>query len=360
MKVKKLPLCKSPIKVYSNYAYILSVLLNNDNAKNWFYSNFIQVKYIRDTATRQQFIFNYSIGNLTKYFYNIPFLEVRSLNRDFLLKVCNNIIEFLCKAIEEGYYIMTIVDEYYLPPRKAYRTRHYKHLIMINGYDLEKGCFYSMGYNGGNYEEAVLMFDDVFSAITSEEGNNVEIRDDFCMLYRLQEKEKIEYAQENYNYFPYKLNLKLIRRSLKEYLDSECSDSHFSAFYEVPHNSEYGISYYEAMIEYIENYIEGKYKWDVYAVAFHGMMEHKTVMIQRLRYIQEKGYAKITDVIDMYEDVAAKAVKIRNMLLKYNMIKKKDLLIRIKTYLIEMYALEKRAVENLLEILEDTLNEDNE
>lgn len=361
MKEKILPLCESPIKVYSNYAYILSVLLSNEEAKNWFYSNFIQVKYIRDTDNRQQFIFNYSIGNLTKYFYNIPYLEIRSMKREFMLKVCNNIIEFLCQAIEEGYYIMTIVDEYYLPPRMAYKNRHYKHLIMLYGYNSKRECFYSMGYNGGNYEESILNFEEMFTAITSDEGNNVEIRDDFCMLYRLQEKDKIKYRQENYNYFPYKLNLKLIRRSLKEYLDSKCSDEHFSAFYEIPHNSEYGILYYEAMIEYIENYIEGKYQGDVYAVAFHGMMEHKTVMVQRLRYLQEEGYVSgIVDVIDMYENLTAKAVIIRNLLLKYNIIKKKDLLIRVKAYLREMYILEKHAVKILLNVLDETLGEDKE
>lgn len=34
MKEKKLPLCESPIKVYSNYVYVLSVLLNNRDALN--------------------------------------------------------------------------------------------------------------------------------------------------------------------------------------------------------------------------------------------------------------------------------------------------------------------------------------
>lgn len=224
MKKKKLPLCESPIKVYSNYAYVLSVLLNNSEAKNWFYSNFIQVKYTRDTEKEHSFIFNYSLGNLTKYFYNIPYLEVRSLKRDFLLETYKDIIGFLRKAIEKGYYIMTVVDEYYLPPRSVYNIEHKLHLIMLNGFDLEKECFYSMGYNGDYYEEANLAFTDVFKAISSTEGNNKNVRDDFCMLYRLQEKRYIKYLQENFNYFPYKLNLKLIKRSLREYLDSKCSD----------------------------------------------------------------------------------------------------------------------------------------
>lgn len=43
----KLPVCNPPIRVYVSHAYILSVLLNKEEAKNWFYSNYIQVKYSR-------------------------------------------------------------------------------------------------------------------------------------------------------------------------------------------------------------------------------------------------------------------------------------------------------------------------
>ncbi len=247
MKEKKLPLCESPIKVYSNYAYVLSVLFNNSEAKNWFYSNFIQVKYIRDTEKEHLFIFNYSLGNLTKYFYNIPYLEVRSVKRSFLLEICIDIIEFLWKAIEDGYYIMTIVDEYYLPPRSVYLVEHKLHLIMLNGFNLEKECFYSMGYNGSNYEETALKFEDVFKAISSEEGNNINIRDDFCMLYRLQDKDKIEYLQENFNYFEIvqkRLQLHIcdciyIGNHISDYLMSKQAGVKFYAF-----NSDDSLTYY--------------------------------------------------------------------------------------------------------------------
>lgn len=354
MEEKKLPLCESPIKVYSNYAYILSVLLNNSDAENWFYSNFIQVKYIRDTESAPLFVFNYSLGNLTKYFYNIPYLEVRSLKRSFLLDVCDDIINFLCKAVEDGYYIMTVVDEFYLPPRRFYNKKHYLHLILINGFNLEKEVFYSAGFNENKYEESILKFEDVLRAISSMKGNNKDVRDDYCMIYKLQEKEKIDYLRENYNYFPYKLNLKLIKRSLQEYLASKCSDEHFDAFYEVSPNSEYGILYYKAMIEYINKFIEKKYKGDVYIVAFHGMLEHKVVMIQRLKFLQDNGYVyEIENVNNMYEDIVTKAEKIRNLLLKYNLTKKISLLTKVNMYLNEMYILERQAVETLLGLIKD-------
>lgn len=354
MKEKKLPLCESPIKVYSNYAYVLSVLLNNRDALNWFYSNFIQVKYIRDTENNQLFVFNYSLGNLTKYFYNIPYLEVRSLNRGFLLEICDDITKVLCKAIEEGYYIMTVVDEFYLPPRPFYKKEHYLHLIMINGFDMENEIFYSAGFNEYKYEETCLKFEDVFKAISSMKGNNKDVRDDYCMMYKLQEKDKIEYLRENYNYFPYKLNLKLIKRSLQEYLASKCSDEHFDTFYEVSPDSEYGISYYEAMIEYIDKFIEKRYEGNIYTVAFHGMLEHKIVMVQRLKFLQDNDYVcKIEGVINMYEEIATKAKIIRSLLIKYNFTKKINLLTKVKEYLSNVYALERQAVEALLELMKD-------
>lgn len=349
MKRKILPLHESPIKVYSNYAYVLSVLLNNEDALNWFYSNFIQVKYIRDTNKNQPFIFNYSLGNLTKYFYNLPFLEVRSLARDFLLKVCDDIVGFLIKSLENNYYIMIIADEYYLPPRTSYNIQHYQHLIMLNGFDMEKKCFYSVGFNNGKYEEAIIDFGDMCKAVSSGQGNNKNVRDDLCMLYKIQDREKLEYPQEGYNYFPYKFNLKLVKRSLQEYLYSEYSDEHFDYFYEVSKNAEYGISYYEAMIEYVQKYIRRIYEGKVYEVAFHGMMEHKKVMVQRLEYMYEQGHvSNIDKEIEIYKALAVRAEMIRNQVLKFNLTGHLSILSSIAGGLNEMYIDEKKVVQMLI------------
>ncbi len=353
MKEKKLPLCNSPIRVYSNFAYVLSVLLNNEEAKGWFYSNFIQVKYIKDTIETQDFVFNYSLGNLTKYFYNIPYLEVRSLKRSFLLSVCSDIIDFLCSAIKAGYYIMTIVDNYYLPPKREYNKNHNKHLIMVNGFNIEEKVFYCMGYNDRLYEEAVLKFDDFYMAVSSEEGNKKRLRDDLCMMYKLQDKDEIKYIQEGFNYFTYKFNKKLVRQSLQEYLYSVCSDEHFAGFYEVPAKSEYGIIYYEAMGQFLLKYVEGIYSGEMNVTSFHGMLEHKILMIQRLKYMQDNQYASGVDrVVETYIDLKYSAEIIRNMILKYNMTKNVELLKRAKRILDEMYVAEKEAVRSLVNLLD--------
>lgn len=351
MEEIKLPLCESPIKVYSNYAYVLSVLLNNEDAKEWFYCNFIQVKYIRDEG-ENRFFFNYSLGNLTKYFYNVPFLEVRSLSRQFCVKAINNIIDFLCNAIREGYYIMAVVDNYFLYTPIECRENHYMHILLLYGFNTDKRCFYSMGYNNHLYEQKEIRFVDFVKAITSVKGDNKDIRDDYVMLYKLQDKSKIKYLQEGYNYFSYKFNCSLFRRSLKEYLDSVCSDEHFNTFYEPAPKSEYGISYYEALMEYVQKHIDGIYKGHIYDVAFHGMLEHKVVMVQRLKYIKDKKYIlNIEDAIKEYEDLAEKAVIVRNMVLKYNITNNIGLLLKINKYLYEMEKVEYSVVKNIIERL---------
>lgn len=352
MNEKRLPLKDSPIRVYSNYAYVLSALLNIEDAKNWVYSNFIQVKYIRDTKDAPRVVFNYSLGNLTKYFYNLPFLEVRSLSRSFLVKACGDTVDFLINALNDNYYIMIIADEYYLPPRKSYKLQHYQHLVMLNGFNIEKQCFYSAGYNDGKYEESKIGFGDIGNAVKSNEGNNKDIRDDFCMLYRLQDSKQLEFPQTGYNYFAYKFNPGLVKRSLKEYLNSECSDEHFDYFYEVPENAEYGISYYEAMMECLQKYTAGIYEGKIYEVAFHGMMEHKKVMIQRLEYMCEHNYLSgIDKEIAAYRELAIKAEITRNLVLKYNISRNINILSTVVTELKEMYMAEKKVVQLLIEAL---------
>lgn len=353
MKEIKLPLCESPIRVYSNYAYILSVLLNQEEAKDWFYSNFIQVKYREEIE--KSFLFNYSLGNLSKYFYNVPFLEVRSIKRTFLLKVCPNIIAFLCSALAEGYYIMTIADNYFLPVKSEYNNNHTLHLIMIHGYNLEQGCFYSMGFDGPKYEESTLNFDDFYKAFTSMDGKNVRIRDDMCMLYKLQDKKELLQPRQGINYFSYEFNLNLVKRSLQEYLNSICSDEHFDCFYQQPAKMKYGITYYEAAEKYIQKYQNKEYDGALSQTAFHGMLEHKTVMVDRLKYMQEKGYvSNLNHLVDMYENIARNALKVRNYVLKYNMTYDMDLLEKIKNILNEMYSDEKNTVNKLIEALAST------
>lgn len=193
MEEIKLPLCKSPIKVYSNYAYVLSVLLNKEEAFGWFYSNFIQVKYIRETKDYHRFIFNYSLGNLTKYFYNVPFLQVRALNRDFLLQNCGDVIEFLCSALRDGYYVVTVVDNYYLFSKGEYQKMHNLHLIMLHGFNRQDQCFYSMGFDRDIYKESQISFNSFRQAVTSLEGDNIHVRDDYCMMYKLQDENQLAY-----------------------------------------------------------------------------------------------------------------------------------------------------------------------
>lgn len=353
MEEIKLPLCKSPIKVYSNYAYVLSVLLNKEEAFGWFYSNFIQIKYIRETKDYHRFIFNYSLGNLTKYFYNVPFLQVRALNRDFLLQNCGDVIDFLCSALRDGYYVVTVVDNYYLFSKGEYQKMHNLHLIMLHGFNRQDQCFYSMGFDRDIYKESQISFNSFRQAVTSLEGDNIHVRDDYCMMYKLQDENQLAYPQENFNYFPYRFNRNLVKRSLQEYLGSVCTDEHFSAFYEVPSNGEYGISYYEAMLEYVQKFLDGTYNGNLYLVSFHGMMEHKQIMVQRLKYMQEKQYIKNADsVTEDYEKLADKAAVIRNLAIKYNISMKKELLEKIGGFLEEMYTAEKYVVEQLIQLLD--------
>lgn len=79
LKFKKLELSNPPIKVFLNHAYILSVLLNDTKSLPWFYSNYIQIYFFKKIDGNLNL--NFYIGNMTKYFYNIPFLEVRTLDK---------------------------------------------------------------------------------------------------------------------------------------------------------------------------------------------------------------------------------------------------------------------------------------
>ena len=103
----------------------------------------------------------------------------------------------------------------------------------------------------------------------------------------------------------------------------------------------------------MQKFLDGTYNGNLYMVSFHGMMEHKQVMVQRLKYMQEKQYIKNADsVTEDYKKLADEAAVIRNLAIKYNISMKKELLEKISRLLEEMYITEKDVVMQLIELLD--------
>lgn len=351
LKFKKLELSNPPIKVFLNHAYILSVLLNDTKSLPWFYSNYIQIYFFKKIDGNLNL--NFYIGNMTKYFYNIPFLEVRTLDKRFFIKEIINYIDFFVDSIEHGYYIMTIVDEFYIKGKREFSKDHFMHLIMLHGYDRSEKSFYASGIFDNNiYGEQKISFNEFNQSFISESGYNKGIRDYSVMLFKHREAENLPYPLNNYNYFDYSFDVKNVKLFLNEYLYSMNSEEKLRMYYNLNENIGFGMEVYDNIISNIKLKIKQDIKSEIDYRGYHGLMEHKEIMVKRIDYMVRNNYLyKSEDLLILFKNIENRTHVLRNIILKYNVSLKDTILIKAIDLVKQISEDEKIAIKKVLDRL---------
>ena len=143
--------------------YMQSIILSNDNTKNWHFENIYSV-YSYNQPGQQGFHYDLCLDNecLYNYFpckkeiYGIPFAEDES-----------KLIKDICDRLKKNYYCFIWVDEYYLNYATRYKKEHFCHPILIYGYDTEEQSFLYAAFDigkGGLYGK-INVFDLAFSIV---------------------------------------------------------------------------------------------------------------------------------------------------------------------------------------------------
>ncbi len=341
----KLLLNYPPVNCYLHHAYPLSVAMSHKDFDSWFLSNYIQMEFSHNHNTLN--FFTYAIcGNSII----CPLLDYNILDLEFLYKTYTNIIDFITKSIELGYYVTTYTDEFYIPQRVAYiRKIHFRHEIMIYGFDLNNEEFNVIGYDDkGNYTETLVSF----SQFEASFLNSIKKTNDMILF-----KPK---DSESYNPF-YEFDIENVKSLLSEYLLSKNSSARFSTIGN-RNNSVYGISIYNELIKYYEAILQDNgelcskkmfdFEDDCDIRHFHILYEHKKAMVLRIEYLIKNNYLDSNnDFKNIFSNLENDAKNGRNSIIKYNISKSKKLISATIDTLQKMYETEKKAIEDLLELL---------
>lgn len=119
-----------------------------------------------------------------------------------------------------------------------------------------------------------------------------------------------------------------------------------------PNNLVYGISVYDELIKYYKDILKNNSEEKADIRHFHLMYEHKKTMVSRLEYLVEKKYIdNNTNSINVFYELENEAFNKRNILIKYNINKNKNMLNITIEALHKMYESEKKVTEDLLEAL---------
>jgi hypothetical protein len=316
-------------KNVNNYIFSainLCIILAYDNLKPWFYENYIQLYYAPNKNGRYE--------NSEKWldFYGAltapqEILEYDRLKKDFFKGI--DIIRFIEDSIDDGYYIYTYYDEYYVKESYNKAGNHFVHDLLIYGYDSDNKVIMAIGYSDNrtftryeiNYRDFEIAFESALE-LTKNGG-----WDDMA-FYGLKMKNRFD---ENYIYsfdiskFLSRLYdyIHSVNTGKKDYpVDDGSKDLHY--LYTLKDNV-YGIDINDHIIEYVKSRIEGKLPLSY--VIFHTLHEHKLCLIERLHYLAEEFHIPgIRELIPEYEKIVSSFNSIKLMVLKYNVKKRETLL----------------------------------
>lgn len=324
---KMLPIRKNPpIKAYLNYAHLLSIILTEDDADEWFFSNFIQLYSHRNSVVSWSIVQllpdNYYLLH-DQYLYNVHHLnsEIVGLDKE-------QIVDLLIKWIDNGYYIIYYLDEYYLPGTQLYQKVHFPHAQLLYGYDKTKEIFNTLNYTETReYTSIDISFKDVENSLITEElYREVDwssfLRHDNPRLIKRTNKTTEEIS-----------TVKDIIEQLKDYLNSYGSYIHAQHNHEIAGLKDlvWGISIYDNFCNYLHKTGDNRS-----FEPFQLLLEHKQVMVMRFEFLEKKYNIKIPQTIcDGLEEVEQLAQKLRNLSVKY-IFKKEE---KLKNRMIELLML---------------------
>jgi hypothetical protein len=305
-----------PIKFAQNIAYSLGIMLTKKKNYPWLYNNFIQVYCDRDIGFD-----SFRMNEL--YFFKSPIFLPEIIDEAIMKKFNIDILDYVRFALDiKKWVFINWIDEYYNPERMLYKKGHFKHDLLIYGYDDETENFTIIGYDkNGQYKRSQLSYSD----------------------FLLGEPSRVHLLKINEDYEKHlKLDIPHIKLLLKQYLNIVESTAVGDELFD---NSIYGQEVFRYMTELINN----KEYYDIRIILL--FYEHKKCMMMRIEYLQSVLAVDFKTIIDSYKEVVHLARLVQAGAVKYNITKDHNINERIQKYVIQALSIEKICLLDFLEKL---------
>ncbi|WP_018753411.1 hypothetical protein [Paenibacillus sanguinis] len=328
-KKKILRVNENPIiNTYNCYASTFSIVELNKVTLPWFHSNFIQICY--DSKSNWFFFENHNVLDTCLW------LENCKLTRDTIQRRYSNVTEFVIESIDSDFYAYFLVNPYCI---SAFNSDEQGiHEILIFGYDLENEWVYiANNFENGKYIKSKCTFQELENSFHHVAFDWVGIR-----LYRKNDPEmKVKFNEE------------YVLRSLKAYLDGTPSLMQPSPPSWWTYDCTYGIEVYNKLASQIIAGIEQE-SFDIDIRAFHLFWEHKKCMVLRIQYmLEEHGKVLLRSLLKQYIELQERTFVLRNVAIKYNIMKNKSIIQTLISGLQEIMEKEKRIIRDFILVLEE-------
>lgn len=304
--------------------------IGNDNFRDWYYSNFIQLHCSKDLTNYYDVKLNYYIPTFLNYKHNLsnPWLEQYSIPGEYVDDI-TEIVEFVRVVLKRNHYLSLHLNEKYVPGKWAYEVKDFEHRSLVYGIDDDKEQIYLMGYNKTQTFEPYKLSFDEFSLAYKNVSEHRELE---VLAYQIPE-------------LPYKMSKDTIIGYLKEYLSGTNSTYHDALTFDKI-NWVFGISIYDTLFEYVERLKDKKI---TYLIS-----EHKMLMKERVCYLYRRNLLKNSNYEELYKmalDIEEMSQALLLLCIKFKMTSKDKYIETIRKHLSEMKAADICFVEKFIEYL---------
>lgn len=302
MKKNLIKIKMSPVTVYPNVAYPLMIILNEPHLKEWYYEHFINIY----AQCWDNTLFRIDFLDSSRYFGDV--LECCSLTIEDAKNV--EIVDYIIDSIDRGFCLNVFaVDEYYLSNSNVYNKEHFIHETLIYGYDQEQKVINVVGYDQNDtFSKFTYKMEEFVEAFNAAINNAPYYLVDALHLLKIRHF----FCDYVFSYDNFVNELEKYVYSIPDY-----KKKYFSLASEDV--TTYGNSVYDEMIECLDKKINNITNNNVLYLCFHFMYEHKAMLLERLKYIQQKYVfdEKYDTRVEKYEKIVA-----NSNLLRLNFLKK--------------------------------------
>lgn len=300
----------------------------------WIYSKYINCYY----DSKALGIFNHCTPE-GRYFSksNAMLVQKFKFDKSILMIDSSYFVQWARNLLIHSWYIMGYFDEYYIPARLYYKEKHFRHPMLVYGYDDNLKLFYAIGYtNKRKYESFTLTYDEFISSIKVDFDREKQDYEKVNIF-------RIEFEAFKVNPdFDFKFDLRQIYTSIMDYIHSTDSCNFRRK------GLVYGIDCEREFINYL-NRQKGELLDERYSRFF---MELKEMMVIRLKYLNDEQITS-QQVLDEYKGICELQKNIHLMFLKYNISKNEDIIDRIVSKVSEIIEKERE----LLPIISEEIYE---
>lgn len=321
----ELPLAEPMFKTFQNQAAGTVILGENPSLNNWYLMETTDISCTRDflngRTTPDFFVTN-------SFWYRNPHLESISISFRFVGGEINRIIR---RMLDEGYYVyFHAVDDYYIKGKSWYKERHVPHDGLICGYNQNEKTYCIYAYDSNwvcqKFWTPQKCLDNARNA-DRKQGK-------YGTLYALKPRD----TQVNFS-------VGIACQRIAHYLDSPLEIDPRDGIEKV-HGSK--VQFY--LSEYVKKLYDGSIPYERKdRRIFRQLWEHKKVMLQRLRMIEEECEMDNT-FSGRYAPLVALADNIRAQYTMYVLKRRDSLLPKISAQVLALMEREWEILHDFLQL----------